>query len=132
MELLKKEFINKNLIIAKAYEFIIKNSMSNSYDTDFMKTKTYINDLRSMAFELRNYDLNFMIKDSPGNSLLSHIFFGNLPLAFKKQLISVMNNNYPTLDLVFDHYHNVIETLMQTSRNMGWEKNNNNKVILNL
>src|SRR5215469_11070331 len=127
MELLKKEILNKNLTIAKAYEFKIKNSVSNSYDTDFIKTKTYINDMRSMIFELKNYDLDFMIKDSPGNSLLSHILFGNLPLLIKKQLISVLNSNSPTLDQIFDHYHNVIETLMQTSRNMGWEKNNNNK-----
>src|SRR5215469_5735944 len=125
MELLKKEFLNKNLIIAKAYEFIINNPVSNSYDTDFIKTKTYINDVRSMIFELRNYDLDFMIKDSPRKSLLSHIFFGSLPLVFKKQLISVLNSNYPTLDQIFYHYHSVIETLMQTSRNMGWEKNNN-------
>src|SRR5215469_5964756 len=53
MELLKKEFLNKNLIIAKAYEFIIKNSVSNSYDIDFIKTKTYINEVRSMIFELK-------------------------------------------------------------------------------
>src|SRR5215469_8842165 len=77
-----------------------------------------------MVFELKYYDLDFTIKDSPGNSLLSHIFFGNLPLFFKKQLISGLNSNYPTLDQIFDHYHNVIETLMQTSRNTGWEKNN--------
>src|SRR5215469_13828772 len=126
MELLKKEFLNKNLIIAKAYEFIINIPVSNSYDTDFIKTKTYINDVRNMIFELKNYDLDFMIKDSPGNSLLSHILFDNLPLAFKKQLISVLNCNYLKLDQIFEHYHSVIETLVQTSRNVGWEKSNNN------
>src|SRR5215469_12548153 len=78
-----------------------------------------------MIFELKNYDLDFMIKDSPGNSLISHILFGNLPLVFKKQLISVLNSNYATLGQIFGHYHSVIETLMQTSRNVGWEKNNN-------
>src|SRR5215469_10643536 len=66
-----------------------------------------------------------MIKDSSGNSLLSHLFFGNLPLAFKRQLILVLNNNYPTLDQIFDNYHGVIETLLKTSKNSSVEKNNN-------
>src|SRR5215469_4138566 len=65
-----------------------------------------------------------MIKDSPGNSLLSHMFFGNLPLVFKKQLILVLNNNYPTLEQIFDNYHDVIETLLKTSKNSSVEKNN--------
>ena len=78
LELLKKEFLNKNLIITEAYDFIINNSVSNSYDLDFVKTKNYINDVRGIVFELKNHDLDFMIKDSPGNSLLSHMFFDNL------------------------------------------------------
>src|SRR5215469_13085540 len=66
-----------------------------------------------------------MIKDSSGNSLLSHLFFGNLSLAFKRKLILVLNNNYPTLEQIFNNYHDVIETLLKNSKNSSVEKNNN-------
>ena len=92
LELLKKEFLNRNLIIAEAYDFIINHSISNSFDLNFAQTKNYINDVRGMIFELKNHGLDFMIKDTPGNSLLGHIFFNNLPLVFKRKLILVLNN----------------------------------------
>src|SRR5215469_81804 len=69
LELLKKEFLNKNLVIAEAYDFIINNFVSNSYDLNFAKTRNYINDVRGMVFELKNHGLDFMKKDTPGNSL---------------------------------------------------------------
>jgi len=125
LELLKKEFLNKNLIIAEAYDFIINNFVSNSYDLNFAKTRNYINDVRGMIFELKNHGLDFMVKDTPGNSLLGHIFFNNLPLVFKRQLILVLNNNYPSLDQIFDNYQVVVETLLKTSKVSGVEKNNN-------
>ena len=123
LDLLKREFLNKNLVISEAYDFIIKNSVVNVYDEDFVKTKNYINDVRGLIFELRSHDLDFMQENSAGNSILSHILFNNLPLAFKRQMILVLNDNYPTLQLIFDNYHHVIETLLKTCKKPSLDKN---------
>ncbi|KAL7630818.1 UNVERIFIED_CONTAM: hypothetical protein RMT77_018969 [Armadillidium vulgare] len=116
LELLKKEFLDKNLIINEYMNKLNDLKIDEGHDLEFINTKLFINEVRSIIFELKVYDLNFLEPHSAGNILLSNIIFKKLPRIFKSELIHKLENNYPSLEQIFQNYNDVINTLNIVSK----------------
>ena len=113
LDLLKKEFLDEDYIVDETFKLLL--SKIPKFDPSFMDVRSYINECRSMVQELKLYKVDLMEKDSAGCKLLSHIIFSKLPPSIKKELVHKVNNNYPTISDLFDHYSEIIKTLMRTS-----------------
>ena len=47
--------------------------------------------------------------------MVGHIIFSKLPPSVKRELVHKVNFNYPTVDQLFDHYNDILKTLIRTS-----------------
>ena len=61
-----------------------------------------------------NIMLIFFHEDSSGNILISHMIMNKLPKIVVKELINKINNNYPSLEQIFNSYNKVLKTLIRT------------------
>ncbi len=114
-ELLDKEFLDTNEIIHDLFKIILdkKPKFMNAYEG----VKIYLNEMRSLIFELKNYEINFLEENSSGALFVSHIIYNNLPNTFKRELVHKIDSNYPTLSQIFENYSQIIKTINNTSRN---------------
>ena len=113
LKLLKDEFLDEDFIVDETFKLLL--SKVPKYDPTFLDARSYINECRSMVQELKQYKVDLLVKDSAGCKLLSHIIFSKLPPSIKKELVHKVNNNYPSISDLFDHYNEIIKTLMRTS-----------------
>ena len=58
--------------------------------------------------------LIFFQEGSSGNILISHMIMNKLPKIVVKELINKINNNYPSLEQIFNSYNEVLKTLIRT------------------
>ena len=86
-----------------------------TFNTDFAGALSYINECRAIVYELRQYKVDLLDKDAAGCKLLSHIIFGKLPVSVKRELVHKVNCNYPAIGDLFDHYKDIVQTLIRTS-----------------
>ena len=112
--MLKKEFLDQAFIIDETYKNILKASPSFGNDPDFSSVKTYLNEIRAYIYELKAQGINLVEDNSAGLSLISHIIFNKLPLAVKGEFIHKLGKSYPTLNDLFDNYHEVLTILSKT------------------
>ena len=112
-DLLKKEFLDEDYIVDETFKLLLSKAPKN--DPSFMDVRSYINDCRSMVQELKLYKVDLLEKNSAGCKLLSHIIFSKLPPSIKKELVHKVDNNYPSISDLFNHYSEIIKTLMRTS-----------------
>ena len=75
LELLEKEFLDKELIIQQILSSIINYRDVNSPDD----VENFISFLRYKCVELKKFRLDFLAKDSSGNYLISSLIRGKLP-----------------------------------------------------
>ena len=115
IDLLKEQFLDVPYIIDEIYKRLINSKPPQGYDPDFIGLKSYINEIRTLVYDLKTYNIEFMIEGSAGNSLLSHIVFNKLPIVFKKEIIHRVGNNYPSLNDLFTNYIEVVRTLTKVS-----------------
>jgi hypothetical protein len=122
LKLLEDEFYDVSLLIDDSFKKLIE--LSPGYDQSFNSTRLYINEIRSLVFELRNYELDFLEADTAGCALLSHIVFSKLPNILKRELVHKVGTNYPTLDDIFDNYAELIKTITSTTKARSNDSNN--------
>ena len=124
LELLNSEFLNEHAIINDLYSKLL--NLKPKYDPTLLETKVFINEVRCIVGDLRNYSIDLMDELS-ANSLISHIIFNKLPQNFKLELVRKLNN-YPTLDMIFGNYSDIIYTLNlnQASAKISKSSNDNN------
>ena len=108
LSLLEKEFLNKDALIDDLFTKLL--FLKPKYDSAFLDTKIYINEVRCIFSDLKVHDVE-LLDDSSSLKLVSHIVFSNLPANFRQELARKVNNNYPSLIQIFDNYVDVIRTL---------------------
>ena len=123
LELLKTEFLDIPFLIDEALKKLLKLSPKN--ETDYKETKVYINEVRSLLFELKNLGIDLMLSTSAGCTLASHIVFRKLPAAVRKELTRCANTNYPTLENIFTLYNEIIRNLQSNSQQRTYVERNN-------
>ena len=111
--MLKDEFLDVPYIVDSCFQQIL--SMSPKFDPSFAGVHSYINECRAIVYELKQFQVNLLDVDSAGCKLLSHIVFSKLPASIKRELVHKVNNNYPSVEELFDNYKEIIQTLIRTS-----------------
>ena len=113
IKLLKDEFLDEAFIVDETFMQLL--SRVPKYDPTFLDVRTYINECRSMIHELKLYKVDLLEAGSAGCKLLSHIIFSKLPPSIKRELVHKVDNNYPSIGDLFDHYNDIVKTLIRTS-----------------
>ena len=114
LDLLKEEFLDIPYIVDECFKLLL--TASPSFDPAFDGLRTYVNECRAVVHELKQYNVDFLEEDSAGFKFLSHIIFNKLPVSVKKELIHRVNDNYPTLNHLFENYRDIIKTLVKVSQ----------------
>ena len=115
IKLLKDEFLDVPHIKEQMFKKLIE--LSPKFDSTYQQTRIYINEIRSLVHEFSNYNIDFLIPDSAGFALLSYIVFTKLPKPFQRDLVRKIDNNYPCINDVFDHYNEIIRGLVRSNSN---------------
>ena len=111
---LKEEFHDIPYIVDESFKTLL--SSSPSFDTAFDGLRTYVNECRAIFHDLKQYNTDLMEEDTAGCKLLSHIIFFKLPTSVKRELVHKVDNNYPSLNHIFDNYREIIKTLVRVSQ----------------
>ena len=114
LNLLKEEFLDKEFIIDETLKNILKAMPSEEYDPESLNIKYHLSEIKSYLYELQQYNVNFFQKGSSGNILISHKIMNKLPRIVVKELINKINNNYPSLEQIFNSYNEILKTLIRT------------------
>ncbi len=129
VELLKKEFLDIPFIVDDTLKNIIKATPNdNERDENFTAVKTYINEIKTYLYELKNNNIDFITEGSSGNLLISHIVFNNLPTIIKRGLINKLSVNYPSINQIFDNYLDIIKVLNTTKPDYKFKSNKKSEV----
>ena len=108
IELLEKEFLNKEALVDDLYRKLLE--LKPEYDKDFQKTKIYINDVKCLLSDLKIYGRD-LLQGETSCEFISHIVFNKLPSVFRQELVRRLNNNFPDLNQIIDNYIDVVKTL---------------------
>ena len=109
--LLKQEYLDVPFIMESSVRSILWEKPKSD---DFLHIKKYLNRIRTLIFELKMYNMDFM-DDHPGRFVFSVVVFDNLPNSFRNELINRVGNNYPTLKEVMDNFPEIIKKLIRTN-----------------
>ena len=112
IKLLKDEFLDTEYIVDEYLKQLIHNYPK--FDSTFANVRQYLNETRAALHELKTYGVDLMEDGSAGAKLISHIIFDKLPNILKKELISKVNCNFPTIVQIFDNYNDLLKTLSRT------------------
>lgn len=108
LDLLDKFFLNKGAVISQLCERLL--SVDCKYDPSFSSTLIFVNEVRGILADLKIFECDVLSENS-AIIIVSHVIFGKLPVPFKRELVRKVNNNYPTLQQIFDNHVDVVETL---------------------
>ena len=67
--------------------------------------------MRSLLFELKEYGYDFFEPESSGCLMVSHVILSHLPKNFCKELVHLVGTNYPDVNMIFEHYNDILKTL---------------------
>ena len=87
VELLKDEFLNIDSLTDTLFKRLLDSKPK--FDVTYLETKMYINEIRCILTDLKNYKCDLLIHDS-SKKFLSHIVFAKLPLPFKRELLKTV------------------------------------------
>ena len=108
LQLLEKEFLNLDAIVDDLFTKLL--SLKPKNDSSYLGTKLYINDVRCILCDLEQYKVELLTNESSAK-FISHIVLSNISPTFRQELVRKVGNNYPTLDMIFEHYVEVIRTI---------------------
>ena len=125
MQLLEDEFLDIPFIINESFKQLVASSPK--FDPSFAGVRSYVNECHALIHELRQYKVDLLDVDSAGCKLLSHLIFSKLPPSIKRELVHKVDDNYPTVVDLFEHYVEIIKTLVRTSNPRQFDKKENVK-----
>ena len=108
LSLLEKEFFNRESLIDDSFSKLL--NAKPKYDVSYLDTKLYISEVRCLVADLKLHGID-LLSEGPCKKLTSHIVVSRLPVTFKRELAQKLNNNFPDIDDIFEHYVEVIRTL---------------------
>ena len=107
LELLDKEFLDKELIIERIISSITSyRDLENSPDL----VDEFMSFLRFKCIELKQFQLDFSTENSAGNYLISSIVRNKLPESFLMEM-SRRGNRYPKLEVLLDKISEICKVL---------------------
>ena len=111
INLLKREFLNENLITNAIFNQIL--SYKPKYYQEYFSISQFLAEFRADLAELKgSYDLDYFEGLSAGNKLRSHLIFEKLSSQLKREIIRKLGRNYPTLNDIFESYSEAIRILL--------------------
>lgn len=108
LELLDKSFLNKGAVLDQLCERLL--TLECKYNPDFSFALVFVNEVRGILSDLKIFECD-VLNEKSANIIVSHIIFAKLPVQFKRELVRKVDNNYPSLNNIFDHHVDVVETL---------------------
>ena len=120
LDLLENEFLDIPFIVDESFKQLFASSPK--FDLNFAGVRAYVNECRALLHELKQYKVDLLDVDSSGCKLLSHLIFSKLPASIKRELVHKVNNNYPTVVDLFQHYVEIIKTLVCTANPRQFDK----------
>jgi len=108
LELLNSEFMNKPSIVDDLLKKLLE--LKPKFDHSYLETKIFINEVRCILSDLKVYEYDFLT-DKAGNLLISHIVFSKLPMPFRQELVRKTNNNFPSVQDIFNNYVEIVRIL---------------------
>ena len=114
LQLLKDEFLDEKYIIDETLKQLL--SSSPKFDPSFSEVRIYINECRALLHELKTYKVDLLRPGNAGCRLVSHIIFSKLPASLRRELVHKIDSNYPSVVDLFEHYNELVKTLVRTSR----------------
>ena len=115
LDLLKQEFLDLNFMVDELMKKLLYTKPN--FDNQFVDTRKYLNDMRSLLYELQSLKVNFLDPGSAGCTLVSHVIFNKLPMIVKRELTHKVGSNYPSVLDIFEHYNEVLKMLNKTTSN---------------
>ena len=112
LQLLDEEFLNKEALTDDLFKKLIESKPK--FDTSYMSTKVYINEMRCLLSDLKNYGSD-LLNDDASKKFVAHIIFSKLPNPFRRELVHKVDSNYPSLDDIFSNYVAVFRSLNLSS-----------------
>jgi len=108
LQLLESEFLNEKALVNDLIRKLMDLKLKS--DPTYLETKIFINDARCVIADLKvyNYDL---LKEKSANAVVSNVIFSKLPSVFQQELIRKVDDNYPSVQQVFENYVEVINIL---------------------
>ena len=126
INILKNEFLDIPFIIDENLKTLI--NPKPGFDTKFLETRSYLNNMRALLYDLQSLGVNFLEEGSAGSKLVGNIIFAKLPLIVKKELTYKIGSIYSTLTEIFEHHNETIKTILNTF-SINWrEKFNTHNV----
>lgn len=117
LTLLEREFLNKDCLTDDLFAKLL--ILKPKSDSTFLETKLFMNEVRCVVSDLKQYGTDLLEGDTC-IKLHSLIVFSKLPFIFKQELARKLDNNFPTVQQVFDNYVEIIRTL--NLRNISFQK----------
>lgn len=108
INLLKSEFQNKEFIVNDLIKKLL--DLKITFDSNFLNTKLFINEVRCIISDLKLYEINLMENNS-ALTLLTGIVFTKLPSLFRQELVRKVDKDFPSFKDVLENYSAVINTL---------------------
>ena len=124
LSLLQEEFLDEPRIIHDILDSILKTPRFTNSDLE--KVGLWISETRARVFELKHFNVDFHTDGSSGSLLMSHIISSKLPPIFLKELIQKIDNNYPTINDIFENFNKILKQLTLTKPN--YVANDNSRI----
>jgi len=108
LNLLESEFLNKEQLVDDLFGRLI--SLKPESDEDYQLTKLFINEVRCLLSDLKNYGKD-LLADPASEQFVSHIVFSKLPALFRQEAARKFATNFPSVSLIFDNYVEILRML---------------------
>jgi len=122
IEVLNKEFLDEKFIVDETIKKII--SLKPTFDPSYNTTRVYLNEIRTLVYELESYKFKFL-EEPAGLLILSHIVLSKLPNVVVREITRKLDTNYPDLNQIFENYNEIIKNIVKTSNNQNKNSSQN-------
>ena len=103
LDLLRSEFLDLDFIKSQIFAEMLSHEFKAEFDMDALRT--FCTQMKANLWELKSsYGLNFMVRETTGEKLVSHIVFDKLPDFFKREMIRLSSINYPSISFLIEHF----------------------------
>jgi len=109
LRILKDLYLDENFIVDSILHQIYTAPAIENKNLEAIRT--FVSEVRAHLHELKEFGLDFSEEESAGSRLLSHIVVDKLPPNFLRELKIVTQVEYPSINIIFDHYHTIIKSM---------------------
>ena len=109
---LKKEFLDKDLVVDRHMKRLMNLKAPNYSDVGSLRS--FLTEARTSIYELRNFGYDCTSGDTLGSKIVSFLLYEKLSRNFKYKMSFLTGTDYLTVELILQHYPEVIKSLTKT------------------